>query len=147
MVASRLLLLLSLALSLALALGQDPSRLPRSAPTAGAAASLVYRVFRPGAAPAMPSLAQQAGLRRLHPDALLFCYPKSGHALQRDFKWLGNHRYGIVHLGGKNESDLRANTLRASALLGWTAPYADQLSAAACPPVLAAADWPKARPF
>lgn len=133
------------AMSLALALGRDPSGLPRSEPTAGAAASLVYRVFSPGDAPAMPTPDQQARLQRLYPDALLFCYPKSGHSLQRDFKWLGNHRYGIVHLGGKNEAHLRENTLRASALLGWAAPYADKLSASADPLVVAQPAWFSAR--
>lgn len=118
------------AMSLALALGQDPAALPRSEPTAGAAASLVYRAFTPGAAPAMPGAPQRAQLQAQFPDALLFCYPKSGHSLDRDFKWLGNHRYGIVHLGGRDEHDLRERTLRASALLGWPAPYADRLATA-----------------
>ncbi len=118
------------AMSLALALGQDPATLPRCEPTAGAAASQVYRAFSAATAPAMPSAAQQARLRAQFPDALLFCYPKSGHSLQRDFKWLGSYRYGIVHLGGRDEHDLRERTLQASALLGWTAPYADQLGAA-----------------
>ncbi len=119
------------AMSLALALGQNPDSLPRSAPTAGAAASQVYRVFTAGKAPAMPDAARQAQFKAQFPDALLFCYPKAGHSLERDFKWLGNHRYGIVHLGGRDEHDLRERTLRASALLGWPAPYADQRSAPA----------------
>ena len=121
------------AMSLALALGQDPATLPRSEPTAGAAASLVYRAFSAGAAPAMPGAAQQARLKAQFPDALLFCYPKSGHSLDRDFKWLGSHRYGILHLGGRDEHELRDRTLQASALLGWTAPYADQLNTAPGP--------------
>ena len=116
------------AMSLALALGQDPASCPHHAPTAGAAASQVYRSFDPGATVPMPSRAQQAVLTQRFPDALLFCYPKTGHALARDFKWLGNYRHGIVHLGGRNEADLRARTLDASRLLGWTAPYADQLA-------------------
>jgi hypothetical protein len=74
----------------------------------------------------MPNAAQQAQFKVQFPDALLFCYPKTGHALERDFKWLGSHRYGIVHLGGRDEHDLRERTLQASALLGWPAPYADQ---------------------
>lgn len=115
------------AMSLALALGQDPATLPRTAPVAGAAASLVYRSFSPGDAPPMPGPAQQAALARRFPDALLFMYPKSGHALERDFKWLSSHRYGIVHLHGHNEAHLRQRAELASALLGWTAPYADHL--------------------
>jgi hypothetical protein len=42
-------------MSLALALGQDPATLPRANRVAGAAASLVYRAFSGGAAPAMPT--------------------------------------------------------------------------------------------
>ena len=121
------------AMSIELALGRDPALLPRLAPVAGCAASLVYRAFTPGAAPPMPSAAQQAALQRQFPDAMLFMQPKSGHALERDFKWLGNHRYGILHLHGRDEQHLRQRAERASALLGWPAPYAGRLNAAAAP--------------
>lgn len=121
------------AMSLALALGRDPAELPREAPQGGAAASLVYRAFVPGDAPSMPDAATQAALRQRLPDSLLFMYPKHGHALARDFKWLGNHRYGIVHLHGRDEAHLRRRAEEASALLGWTAPYADRLAHAGLP--------------
>jgi hypothetical protein len=114
------------AMSLALALGQDPADLPRTAPTAGAAASQVFRSFDPTAQVGMPSAAQQAEVIRRFPDALLFCYEKTGHAIDRDFKWLGSYRHGIVHLGGRDRDDLRARTEHASRLLGWSAPYFDQ---------------------
>lgn len=114
-------------MSVALALGQDPALLPRSAPSAGIAASQVYRVFSPEAVVAMPTPQQREQLVREFPDALLFTYPKRGHSLERDFKWLGNSRYGIVHLGASDAQHLRAHTLQASKILGWTAPYADQL--------------------
>ena len=127
------------AMSIKLALGRDPALLPRVAPTAGAAASLVYRAFSPGAAPPMPSTAQQAALQRQFPDAMLFMQPKSGHALERDFKWLGNHRYGILHLHGRDEKQLRQRAEQASALLGWPAPYAECLSAVAVAAAAAAA--------
>ena len=116
------------AMSLALALGLDPATCPRQAPTAGAAASQVYRCFNPAARVPMPSRAQQAALAQRFPDAMLFCYPKTGHAVARDFKWLGSYRHGIVHLGGRDEAELRERTLQASRLLGWTAPYADQVA-------------------
>ncbi len=115
------------AMSLALALGQDPAALPRSAALGGAAASLVYRALLPGSTPAMPSAARQAALMRRHPDALLFCFPKSGHSLARDFKWLGSHRYGILHLHGHDAAHLKRRAEAASSLLGWPAPYADRL--------------------
>lgn len=113
------------AMSVALALGQDPAALPRDVPVAGAAASLVYRAFELGATPAMPSAKQQASLLQRFSDALLFTYPKSGHSLVRDFKWLGSHRYGILHLHGRDESHLRQRAEDASAMMGWPAPYAD----------------------
>jgi ABC-type multidrug transport system fused ATPase/permease subunit len=61
------------------------------------------------------------------PDALLFTYPRRGHALARDFKWLGSHRYGILHLQGSDAAHLRHRAEAASDLLGWPAPYADRL--------------------
>ncbi len=116
------------AMSLALALGQDPAALPRSAPLGGAAASLVYRALRPGSSPPMPGMSQQAALQRRFPDALLFMFPKTGHALARDFKWLGSHRYGILHLHGQDAAQLKRRAETASALVGWPAPYADRLA-------------------
>lgn len=118
------------AVGLALAVGADPTRLPRAEPTAGAAASFVYRAFTPQALPPMPTAAQREQLVRAFPDALLFTYPKRGHALERDFKWLGSHRYGILHLGGDDPQHLRARCEAASALLGWPAPYAEAAEAA-----------------
>ena len=121
------------AMSLALALGEDPAALPRAEPSAGAAASIVYRVFSADGVPAMPSARQAAEVLKRYPDSMLFTYPKKGHSLERDFKWLGSYRYGIIHLDGRDEQHLRERCLAASALLGWTAPYADQLGAAYAP--------------
>ena len=113
------------AMALALAQGNDPARVPRAQPTAGAAASLVYRAQTPAEVRRQPGAAQRAEFARAFPDGLLFGFAKHGHALQRDFKWTGSHRYGIVHLGGEDRDDLRARAELASALLGWPAPYLD----------------------
>ncbi len=75
--------------------------------------------------PPKPSPWQRARLAREFPDAMLFGFPKSGHSLARDFKWLGSHRYGILHLGGRDAHDLRRRCEAASAILGWPAPYAE----------------------
>ncbi len=116
------------AMSVALATGEDPLALPRREPVAGAAASLVYRAFPGDEPPHMPSAAQLRTVRAEFPDALVFCYPRGPQAVARDFKWLGSWRYGIVHLHGRDEHHLRERCLRASELLGWRAPYADQLA-------------------
>jgi biotin carboxylase len=114
------------AMAVALACGEDPLAAPRAAPSAGAAASLVYRALPGDAVPPQPGPARREAFRLQHPDGLLFCLPKSGHALARDFKWTGSHRYGIVHLGGRDREQLRARAEQASSLLGWPAPYLDQ---------------------
>ncbi|MBC7728836.1 MAG: ATP-grasp domain-containing protein [Microbacteriaceae bacterium] len=116
------------AMALAIALGDDPSALPRGEPSAGAAASLVYRSFDPTVLPAMPSAAAQRAFATAFADGLVFCFPKQGHGLARDFKWTGSHRFGIVHLGGRDRDHLRQRADQASALLGWPSPYADQPS-------------------
>ncbi len=116
--------------SLALAMGQDPAKLPVLEPTAKLATSFVYRSFSAAETPAAPTPQAQAAFQRDFPDGLMFAFPKQGHSLERDFKWLGSHRYGIVHLGAKDPGELRERCTRASALLGWPAPYADLLVAA-----------------
>ena len=109
--------------ALELGFGRDPALLPRSAAVAGAASSFVYRSFTPGAAVSMPSASQRAALARAFPDAQLFCFPKTPSQVKRDFKWLGSYRYGILHLGAENAEALKHSCERASALLGWPAPY------------------------
>jgi biotin carboxylase len=115
------------AIGAALATGQDPATLARAEPAAAAAASFVYHTFdAQQTPPPMPGPWQRALLAREFPDAMLFMFPKSGHSLARDFKWLGSHRYGIVHLGGRDAHDLRRRCEAASAILGWPAPYAGE---------------------
>ncbi len=119
------------AMLLAMAHGQDPWAVPRTLPTAHMATSSVYRVFDHTAAhltqkiPPMPSSTQLAALYARFPDHLLLQYPKSGHSLARDFKWLGSYRYGILHMGGADAADLRARCQAASDILQWPLPYAD----------------------
>ncbi|MCU0969849.1 MAG: ATP-grasp domain-containing protein [Rubrivivax sp.] len=119
------------AMAVALALGEDPAALPRAEPSAGAAASFVYRALSPGDVPTMPSAIKALAWRRAWPDGMLFCFPKQGHALERDFKWLGSHRYGIVHLGARDARELRERCRDASAMLGWPLPYAQSPTAPA----------------
>lgn len=113
------------AMAFSLAHGQDPAALPRTQPTAGAAASFVYRFFDTERMPPMPRAPQRQALHQAFSDALLLEFPKSKGATARDYKWLGSYRYGIMHLGGLDAADLRQRCEQASALLGWPAPYAD----------------------
>ncbi len=115
-------------LALALAYGEDPASVPRVVPSAGAAASFVYRVFDSDTPVSMPSSARQKALAQAYPDALLFPFPKPRGSMERDFKWLGSYRYGIIHLGGRDQADLRARCEAASALLDWPTPYRDALA-------------------
>ena len=73
----------------------------------------------------MPTASQQRALNAAFPDGLLLQFPKLSSQIQRDFKWLGSYRYGILHLGGRDPADLRRRCEHASSLLGWTAPYID----------------------
>jgi biotin carboxylase len=115
------------AMALELAHGRDPASVPRRTPTAGTAASFVYRAFDPAERVKLPSHVQLAAFSASFPDGLVFPYPKSAGSIERDYKWLGSYRYGITHLGGQDAADLRARCERARALLGWPAPYADPL--------------------
>jgi biotin carboxylase len=122
------------AMALELAYGRDPWALERAPSTAGAASSFVYRVFDeranhlPQRIPAMPQAAQITQLQSAFPDHLLLQFPKAGHSLARDFKWLGSYRYGILHLSGRDAQDLQERCQRASGILHWLAPYASELT-------------------
>lgn len=112
-------------MALELSWGRDPGLRAVVEPGAGAAASFVYRIFHPDTPFRMPDAAQRARFAREFPDGLLLEFPKAKGSIARDFKWLRSYRYAIIHLGGKNADDLRERCLRASAIFGWPAPYAD----------------------
>ena len=113
------------AVALALSHGQNPASVPVAQPSAGAASSFVYRSFCPDDVVHQPTTAQKAALAQAFPDALLIVFPKNASEIRRDFKWLGSYRYGILHLEAADAQQLRRDCERASALLGWPAPYAD----------------------
>ncbi|MCX8003857.1 MAG: ATP-grasp domain-containing protein [Burkholderiaceae bacterium] len=106
-----------------LACGRDPAHLPRAAPTAGVAASFVWRTFDGMPPPPPAAAAARAWLARRHPDALLLQYHKRGAALRREFKWLGSHRFATLNLGARDEDELRARYEAICAAFGWPAPY------------------------
>jgi biotin carboxylase len=121
-------------IALELAWGRDPALLPRQVSTAGVAASFVYRAFAAEEIAPMPGAQQEASFFRQFPDALLFQFPKPRGSMQRDFKWLGSYRYGIVHLGGQDGVDLARRCAQASALLGWPSPCAHHETSVDNPP-------------
>jgi biotin carboxylase len=106
------------AMNLALACGDDPSAVPRQAPLGAAAASFVFRSFDTGA-PRAPEEARQRRLMATEPYAIFLDFAKGRRARARDLKWLGSHRYGVLHLHGDDEADLRARFERACDTLGW----------------------------
>ena len=115
--------------SLALAHGHDPAPAMRCAPSAGAAASFVFRSFDRERVPTAPTSRRLRRFNGRFPDAWLRAMPKQGRGLARDFKWLGSHRYGVLHLGGADAVDLQERYRRACALLGWPAAEARDLHA------------------
>mgnify|MGYP002789722198 FL=1 len=134
------------AMAVALALGDDPRRVPRMPPSAGAAASLVYRAFDIDDVPRAPDRARRQQFAQRFADGLLLSFPKRGRALARDFKWTGSHRYGIVHLGAADRESLRERALQASARLGWPAPYVDHAAAGSPAPAAPRTRAQPARP-
>ncbi len=127
------------AMALELAHGRDPWLLPRLAPNAQVATSAVYRVFDSAqptlqqTIPPMPSNAQLLDLKQQFPDHLLLSFSKTGGSTARDFKWLGSYRYGILHLGGQCDGDLKSRLEVASELLGWPAPIEANFQTATFP--------------
>jgi hypothetical protein len=111
------------AMALAMSHGMDPAAVPTHEPTSNCASSLVYRSFEPTAMVPAPSAAGLRAFRKHFPEALLFQFPKLPGQIQRDFKWLGSYRYGIMHLDGETPEDLRQRCEHASSLLGWPAPF------------------------
>ena len=109
-------------MAMALSHGIDPATLPAREPTATCASSFVYRSFDPSVAVVMPTATQRRAFSVAYPDGLLLRFSKSSNQIRQDFKWLGNYRYGIAHLGGSSPGELEQRIEHASSLLGWTAP-------------------------
>jgi hypothetical protein len=109
------------AMNLALACGRDPRDLPRAARRDGVAASFVFRSFDGATPPRQPDAAQRDALARTFPDALLLGMPRRGRALAREYKWLGSHRYGVLHLGAADSAALAERYTVACRVLGWPA--------------------------
>jgi hypothetical protein len=116
------------AMAIALSHGIDPAIIARHEPTANCASSFAYRTFDPAAAVPLSAATDLPAFKKTFPDGLLFQFPKLAGQIERDFKWLGSYRYGIMHLGGDDPGDLRRRCEHASSLLGWPTPYIDGIA-------------------
>ena len=113
------------AIAVALALGDSVDSLSRAAPSAGVAASLVWRSFSPRHPPRLPGRRARAALAEALPDATLVTYSPGFSLFSRGMRWLDSHRYGVVNLGSSDPEQLAARSATVAALLGWPdAPYA-----------------------
>ncbi|MCU0865176.1 MAG: ATP-grasp domain-containing protein [Planctomycetes bacterium] len=81
-------------LAMALAAGRPATEVARLQPTAGAAASFVFRRFdgRPGVE---PGATERAWLQARHPASRLWTEPCSAAARRREYRWLGSLRYAV----------------------------------------------------
>lgn len=93
-------------LELDLALGKTPV-FPHSQGRFGSAASFVFREFG-GAVKHAPPMDQQRWLTATYPDARLFLDLKHSTSRARETKWLGNYRYALIHMGGRDHDDMMA---------------------------------------
>lgn len=118
-------------MAIALALGKPVCSVPREAPTAQVAASLVWRSFGPLAPPPLPGRSQRAAFAAAFPQATLMAYPRAISLFARSSRWLDSHRYGVINLGASDLQQLQVRSAAAAALLGWpNAPYRMEAKAA-----------------
>ena len=106
-------------MQMALALGQDPSTVPKIATDFSCAASFVFRRFDHAAAPTALTAQRKARLAEQLPTSDLIEFRKSGVGLAREYKWLGSHRYGVLHLEGRDLQNLKDRFASACAVLDW----------------------------
>lgn len=103
-------------LAIQLARGGDPAELPRTAPTAGAAASFVFRRFDGQPGP-LPDAAARTWLMARHPDSRLWIEPCSARQLRREYRWLGSHRYAVWNHAAADFTTLLCDGEEAARLL------------------------------
>ncbi|MCA8976661.1 MAG: hypothetical protein KDC98_18210, partial [Planctomycetes bacterium] len=89
-----------------LAAGRDPREARRDSPWAEVAGSIVYRRFDGGPG-AVPTPASRAWLAATHPAARLWLQPTGRREVEREYRWLGSHRYAVLNCGAAGHDDLR----------------------------------------
>tara|TARA_Y100001958_G_C21230325_1_gene556006 strand:+ start:856 stop:2193 length:1338 start_codon:yes stop_codon:yes gene_type:complete len=113
-------------MALALAHGLNPKKISKVKPSSCCAASFVFRMFKENNLNELFLRKNLKSCLEKFPDILLFNFPKTNKQVKRDLKWIGSYRYGVIHLGGKDHSDLKCKCKNASHILGWTAPYVSE---------------------
>ncbi|MBL8728458.1 MAG: ATP-grasp domain-containing protein [Planctomycetes bacterium] len=94
-------------IAIALATGQDALQVPRRAPVAAVAGSLVFRRFDGSAGPE-PDPAALPWLESAHPEARLWHEAAGRAALRREYRWFGSHRFAVLNLSARDFDALAA---------------------------------------
>lgn len=84
-----------------LSAGRDPRDAPREEPRAKVAGSFVWRRFD-GRAGAVPSKRAQTWLATEYPTAKLWLLPTSKRCVEREYRWLGSHRYAVLNCAAED---------------------------------------------
>ena len=106
-------------MQMALALGHDPATVSKTLTNFSCAASFVFRRFDHAPAPTALTAQRKTRLAEQFPTSDLIEFRKSGVGLAREYKWLGSHRYGVLHLEGRDLKDLKLRFANACAVLDW----------------------------
>ena len=93
------------AIELQLSCGEKPDLVAREG-RFRYATSFVFRKFDGAPLRLPPTRAKLAWLAAFDPDAHLMLYLKKGRSLAREMKWLGNHRYAVLNMGGRTQAEL-----------------------------------------
>ena len=92
---------------LALTVGDRPVVSVRAGPDK-VSASFVLRKFGTPKLKRAPTNAEQRALTERFSDARLVFYIKHGGSLERELKWLGSYRYGLINLAGQDIATMHA---------------------------------------
>lgn len=90
-----------------LAAGRDPRDAPREPPRGSVAGSIVWRRFD-GLRGLVPSTSSRTWLARKHPHARLWLQPTTRRYAEREYRWLGSHRYAVLNCAAESYGALQA---------------------------------------
>ena len=108
-------------LACALACGDDPAELPRLAPSAGAGASFVFRLFDGGGPDPAAAARMRERIAAALPDARVQLYFRPTWLRWLEYRWLGSHRYAVVNLTAADRECLCRDYERLCQATGWPA--------------------------